>query len=334
MAGDSPSSGKDSRGGGPRLLERVRAAIRLRHYSLRTEQSYLDWIRRFIRFHEMRHPSEMGSEEVRAFLSHLAIEGKVAASTQNQALNAIAFLYRNVLEMDLPRLADVERASKPRRLPVVLSRPEVASLFGQLGGRNRLMASLLYGSGLRLMECVRLRVKDVDFALGQIVVRDGKGRKDRITMLPESLNDSLRAQIATVETFHRRDVSDGIAGVFLPSALERKLPRAGHELAWQWLFPARERSVDPRAGVRRRHHVSETGLQRAVKRAVRRAGIRKPASCHTLRHSFATHLLEDGYDIRTVQALLGHRNVQTTMIYTHVLNRPGLAVRSPLDRGA
>ena len=317
---------------GPRLLDRVRAVIRFRHYSLRTEQAYVQWIRRFIRFHEMRHPREMGVEEVRAFLTHLAVEGRVASATQNQALNALGFLYREVLDLELPDLAGVVRASKPRRLPVVMSRGEVARLLGELRGRNRLMASVLYGSGLRLMECVRLRVKDLDFEMHQVVVRDGKGRKDRVTMLPDALLDPLRAQLEQVEALHRRDLADGCASVSLPTALDRKFPAAGAELAWQWVFPAARRSRDPRGGRERRHHVGETALQRSVKRAVRAAGIAKPASCHTLRHSFATHLLEDGYDIRTVQELLGHRNVQTTMIYTHVLNRRGLAVRSPLDR--
>jgi len=319
-------------GGGPRLLDRVRAVIRMRHYSLRTEQAYLQWIVRFIRFHGMRHPSEMGADEVRAFLEHLALEGRVASSTQNQALNALGFLYRDVLDLEMPALGAIERASKPRRLPVVLSRREVGRLLGELRGRNRLMASLLYGTGLRLMECVRLRVKDLDFELHQVLVRDGKGRKDRVTMLPDALADPLRAQLERVRELHRTDVRAGCARVWLPTALGRKFPGAGSALEWQWVFPAARRSIDPRSGLERRHHVSETSLQRAVKRAVRVAGIPKPASCHTLRHSFATHLLEDGYDIRTVQELLGHRNVQTTMIYTHVLNRRGLAVRSPLDR--
>jgi len=319
-------------GAGPRLLDRVRAKIRMRHYSLRTEQAYVQWIRRFIRFHGLRHPREMGADEVRAFLEHLAIEGRVASATQNQALNALGFLYRDVLDLELPALGAIERASKPKRLPVVLSRGEVARLLAELRGRHRLMASLLYGSGLRLMECVRLRVKDVDFEMHQLVVRDGKGRKDRVTMLPDSLRDPLLAQLAHVDALLAGDVAEGCAGVWLPTALERKLPGAGRERGWQWLFPARQRSRDPRSGVERRHHVSETSLQRAVKRGVRAAAIAKPASCHALRHSFATHLLEDGYDIRTVQELLGHRSVQTTMVYTHVLNRRGLAVRSPLDR--
>lgn len=317
---------------GPRLLDRVRAAIRLRHYSLRTEQAYVQWIRRFVRFHEMRHPRDMGAAEVRAFLEHLALEGQVASSTQNQALNALGFLYREVLELELPDLGEIERASKPRKLPVVLTRGEVGRLLGELRGRNRLMASVLYGSGLRLMECVRLRVKDLDFEMRQLVVRDGKGRKDRVTMLPDALVDPLRVQLERVQAFHRQDVARGRASVWLPTALARKFPNAPSELAWQWVFPAARLSRDPRTGAEHRHHVNATALQRAVKRAVRASGIPKPASCHTLRHSFATHLLEDGYDIRTVQELLGHRNVQTTMIYTHVLNRRGLAVRSPLDR--
>ncbi|RJS91984.1 integron integrase [Salinisphaera sp. Q1T1-3] len=315
----------------PKLLERVRDRIRLKHYSLRTEKTYIAWIRRFILFHDKRHPRDMGKAEVERFLTHLAVDKHVAASTQNQALNAILFLYKDVLEIELPWMDDVVRVKRPARIPEVLSVSEVMRLLTQLDGTYRLMASLLYGSGLRLMEAVRLRVKDVDFEYRQIVVRDAKGARDRVTPLPASIADDLRAQIDAVVSRHQADRVAGYGSVFLPSALARKYPNAETELAWQYVFPSRRLSVDPRSGLTRRHHLSEKGLQQAVKEAVRRAGIRKKASCHTLRHSFATHLLERGSDIRTVQALLGHKSVQTTMIYTHVLKLGARGVVSPLD---
>ncbi len=319
----------------PPLLEQVRAVIRFKHYSLRTEQSYLDWIKRFILFHGKQHPRTLGAPEVRAFLTHLAVEGKVAASTQNQAQSALLFLYRQVLRLDLPFLHDVERAKRPRKLPVVLTRQEATALLDALTNPTfSLMGWLLYGSGLRLMECVRLRVKDVDFAYRQLTVRDGKGQKDRVTLLPERVHASLRLHLAKVKALHDEDLAQGGGSVYLPFALERKYPHAPRAWEWQYVFPAAKLSVDPRSGATRRHHAEEKSLQNAVKNAVRAAGITKPASCHSLRHSFATHLLESGYDIRTIQELLGHKDVETTMIYTHVLNRPGLSVRSPADEGS
>jgi integron integrase len=321
----------------PRLIEQVRNVMRMKHYSLRTERTYWDWIERFIRFHGMRHPAEMAEVEVSAFLTHLAREGNVAASTQNQALSALLFLYKQVLKQDFGWLEGVERAKKPARLPLVLMRDEVHKIFGYLQGTPRLMASLLYGSGLRLMECVRLRVKDVDFGYARITVRDGKGAKDRITMLPVNLTASFQRYLEKVKAQHEQDLEDGFGAVYLPEALARKYPNAAREWSWQYVFPSSRISVDPRSGpggesgLKRRHHIDESALQQAVKKAVRESGISKPASCHTLRHSFATHLLENGYDIRTVQELLGHKDVSTTMIYTHVLNKPGIGVKSPLD---
>jgi integron integrase len=315
----------------PKLLDQVRYKIRLKHYSIRTEQAYVDWIKRFILFHRKRHPASMGAPEVRAFLSHLAVERHVAASTQCQALSAIVFLYREILERDLGWLEDMERAKKPERLPVVFSRAEVHAVLARLDGQPWLMASLLYGAGLRLMECIRLRVKDVDFGYRQILVRDGKGQKDRVTMLPQMVVEPLRVQLQKVKTLHEQDLAEGFGEVYLPFALERKYPDASREWHWQYVFPSHKRSVDPRTGKERRHHVDEKVLQRAVKKAIRQARITKPGSCHTFRHSFATQLLEAGYDIRTVQELLGHKDVRTTMIYTHVLNQGGKGVRSPLD---
>lgn len=315
-----------------RLSEQVRNAIRLRHYSIRTEQSYLDWIKRFILFHHKKHPREMGAPEVEQFLTHLAVDRNVAASTQNQALSALLFLYKEVLGVDLPWMNDLKRAKKPERLPVVLTVEEVRRVLARLDGQHGLMAGLLYGAGLRLLECARLRVKDVDFGFRQITVRDGKGEKDRVTMLPEAALEPLRAHLEKVRVVHEHDLEEGFGAVYLPYALERKYPDAAREWGWQYAFPARERSLDPRSGRWRRHHVDEQSLQRAMKKAVRAAGLTKPASCHTLRHSFATHLLQSGYDIRTVQELLGHKDVSTTMIYTHVLNRGGQGVASPLDR--
>jgi integron integrase len=316
----------------PPLLEQVRAAIRLRHYSIRTEEAYLRTIRRFILYHRKRHPREMGVDEIRQYLSHLATDENVAAATQNVALAALLFLYREVLSVELPLIEGVERARRPRRIPVVLTADEVKRVLAHMAGTHHLMASLLYGAGLRLMECVRLRVKDIDFDYRQIIVRDGKGEKDRRTILPQPLAGPLRRQLARVRLQHEEDVRLGCGAVYLPYALERKYPNAATEWVWQYVFPAAKLSVDPRTGRRRRHHASEDRLQRAVKRAIECAGVEKRASCHTLRHSFATHLLEDGYDIRTIQELLGHADVQTTMIYTHVLNRGGRGVRSPLEK--
>ncbi len=316
----------------PKLLDRLRDALRVRHYSIRTEQSYVDWVRRFILFHGKRHPVDMGKEEVTQFLTHLAVERNVAPSTQNQALCALLFLYREVLGEALPWLDEVRRARKPARLPVVLTRDEVRVLLAQLGGTHWLVASLLYGGGLRLMEALRLRVKDVEFERGEIVVREGKGAKDRVTVLPRAVVEPLQAHLAWVKAEHERDLAAGFGAVYLPFALERKYPNANREWGWQYVFAARQRSTDPRSGVVRRHHVSANAVQSAVKQAVRGAGVVKPASCHSLRHSFATHLLEDGYDIRTIQELLGHKDVNTTMIYTHVMNRGGRGVRSPLER--
>lgn len=316
----------------PRLLDVVRERLRVKHYSLRTEQSYLGWIRRFIRFHGRRHPRDMGVREVEAFLTHLAVEGQVSASTQNQALAALLFLYKEVLETELPWLENVTRAKRPARVPVVLSRQEVDRLFLHLNGTHLLMARLLYGTGMRLMECLRLRVKDVDFDRGEIVVRAGKGAKDRVTILPDRLRAELSRQIKAARSLWERDRKSGAPGVALPDAIARKYPKAPTQWGWFWVFPARAPSRDPRSGIIRRHHTHGQALQRAIKRALQDAGIPKPASTHTLRHSFATHLLETGYDIRTVQELLGHQDVSTTMIYTHVLNRGGRGVRSPIDR--
>lgn len=318
-----------------KLLDQVRQAIRFKHYSLRTEVVYVDWIKRFILFHGKRHPVEMGADEVREFLTHLATAAQVAASTQNQAFSALLFLYREVLKQELPWIDDIERAKRPAKLPVVFTPQEARAVLEKLAGRARVMANLLYGCGLRLNECVRLRVKDVDFGYLQITVRDAKGGRDRLTMLPVTLVESLRREIEKRRILHEEDLASGYGSVFLPTALTRKYPSAAREFGWQYLFASKRRSSDPRAASdppkESRHHVDESYLQRAVKRAVREAGINKAGSCHTFRHSFATHLLENGYDIRTVQELLGHKDVSTTMIYTHVLNRPGIGVKSPLD---
>ena len=315
----------------PKLLDRVRDAIRLKHYSIRTEKIYCDWIRRFILFHRKRHPQEMAEAEVTEFLTHLARDGRVASSTQNQALSALLFLYKEVLRQEIGWLDQVERAKRPTKLPVVLSRTEVEKVLGKMVGTPKLMASLLYGSGLRLMECVRLRVKDTDFAYAQVTVRDAKGGKDRRTMLPIDLAKPLQAHLAKTKAQHDQDLEDGFGSVFLPFALERKYPNADREWCSQYVFASSRLAVDPRSGRKRRHHLAEGLLQNAMKDAVRNAALSKPATCRSLRHSFATHLLENGYDIRTVQELLGHRDVSTTMIYTHVLNRPGIGVKSPLD---
>lgn len=316
----------------PRLLDQVRTAIRFRHYSLRTEDTYLHWIKRFIIFHEKRHPAEMGEHEVSRFLSALAVEQRVSAATQNQALNALVFLYRHVLKLDVGQIENIVRAKQPQRLPVVLRRHEVKALLDALEGVHWLMGHLLYGAGLRLMECLRLRVKDIDFSANHIVVREGKGNKDRITMLPGVVKALLTAHLARVRELHHQDLAKGFGSVYMPDALARKYPNAHRQWGWQWIFPARQISVDPRSGEKRRHHLQEAVLQRAVREAARQTGLVKPVGPHTLRHSFATHLLEDGYDIRTIQELLGHKDVSTTMIYTHVLNRGGKGVQSPSDR--
>jgi len=316
----------------PKLLDRVREANRLRHGSRSTEKSYVGWIRRFILFHGKRHPAEMGAPEVTQFLSALAVEGQVAASTQNQALSALLFLYRHVLHQDLPWLDDIVRARRPKHLPVVLTRDEVRAVISKLDGTPRLMATLLYGAGLRLLECVRLRVQDLDFAMNQIIVRDGKGAKDRVTVLPAVAKEPLTQHLLKVKRQHEADLIWGAGWVELPWALARKYPNAGREWPWQWIFPATRFYLHRATGQRRRHHLHETVLQRAVLEAARRARLGKRATPHTFRHSFATHLLEDGRDIRTVQELLGHNDVSTTMIYTHVLNRGPSGVTSPADR--
>jgi len=331
-----------------RLFDQVREVMRFHHYALRTEEAYLQWIRRFLIFHRTRsapeffsaggepgswrHPREMGEAEVEAFLSHLAVARDVAASTQNQALNALVFLYEQVLQRPLGVLSEFARVNRPARLPAVLTAEETQRVLAALKpGTNGLIIRLLYGTGMRLMECLRLRVKDVDFARAQIVVREGKGDKDRVTMLPERLKEELRAHLLRVKLLHDKDVQEGFGRVYLPHALARKYPKADREWGWQWVFPSARRSSDPRRQAVRRHHAHELSVQRAMKEAVLLAKLPKPATCHTLRHSFATHLLEAGYDIRTVQELLGHQDVSTTQIYTHVMQKPGLGVRSPLD---
>ena len=316
----------------PKLLDQVRQAIRTRHYSPRTEETYVHWIERFIFFHNKRHPAEMAEAEIARFLSNLAAESHVSASTQNQALNAVLFLYRHVLRKDIGYVNGVLRANRPKRLPTVLTRQEVRSILGNLAGLEWIMTMLLYGAGLRLMECLRLRIKDVDFSTNEIRVRSGKGDKDRVTMLPGAVKEPLLTHLQGVERQHEEDIRKGLGRVALPDALERKYPNAGKEWGWQWIFPATSHYIDRITGEKRRHHLHESVLQKAVKAAVRKSGLPKPASPHTLRHSFATHLLEDGYDIRTVQELLGHTDVSTTMIYTHVLNRGGRGVNSPADR--
>lgn len=313
------------------FLESVRGLIRVKHLSYRTEEAYISWIRRFILFHDKRHPQEMGAVEVRAFLTHLAVEGNVAASTQNQAFAALLFLYREFLGKPLDGLGDVVRAKQPKRLPDVLTKDEVRRVLTFLEGEKWLVANLLYGAGLRLREALRLRVKDVDFEYRQIIVRDGKGAKDRVTVLPETAIAPLTKHLWRVRLLHEEDLRLGFGEVYLPFALERKYPNANREWIWQYIFPAAKRSLDPRSDKQRRHHLSENIVQRHFKTAVGQTSITKRASPHTLRHSFATHLLEAGYDIRTIQTLLGHSDVRTTMIYTHVVRRGGFGVRSPVD---
>jgi len=317
----------------PRLLDQARACMRTRHLSYRTEKAYLYWIRRFIHFHKLRHPRDLGAAEVEAFLTSLAVDRRVSASTQNQALAALLFLYGSVLELDLPWLTDVTRAKRPVHLPVVLTRDEVHRVLANLAGTEWLIASLLYGSGMRVTECLQLRVKDLELSRHEIVIRDAKGNKDRVTVLPAKLLPHLRDHLERARVLFESDRKAGRPGVALPFALRRKYPQAATSWAWQWVFPARFFCRDPYSGESARHHRLPQSVQRAVREALHKAGIEKPASCHTFRHCFATHLLEDGYDIRTVQELLGHADVKTTMIYTHVLNRGGRGVRSPLDAG-
>ena len=316
---------------GKKLMDQVSDALRTKHYSYRTEQTYKDWIKRYILFHGKRHPKDMGEAEIRAFIAHLAAERKVAVSTSNQALSAILFLYRTVLQMDVQLPPDLSKASRPKRLPTVLTHAEAMQIIGRMRGASRLMAKIMYGSGLRVMECMRLRVKDLDFDNRQIVVRGGKGDDDRLTILPESIIPELRQMLQDVKALHEKDLAEGYGETILPNALDVKYRAASQEWAWQFIFPASQRSRDPLTGVIRRHHLDETVPQKAIREAAKSAGIEKQVTPHTFRHSFATHLLQNGYDIRTVQELLGHKDVKTTMIYTHVLQRGGLAVKSPLD---
>ncbi len=316
----------------PKLLDRLREALRSRHYSRRTEQTYCHWVKRFIYFHNLRHPAQMAEPEINAYLTHLAVKEKVSASTQNQALSALLFLYRHVLDRPIGDLGEVIRARKPRHIPVVMTREEVKAVLMNLTGDKWLMASLMYGAGLRLMECLRLRVQDLDFARNEILIRDGKGAKDRITMLPESLKTPLQDHLKKVKALHDRDLADGWGRVQMPTALDRKYPNAPEDWRWQWVFPQENRWMNHQTQEQGRHHVDESLVQKAVRSAVSKAGLTKRATFHTFRHSFATHLLEGGYDIRTVQELLGHNDVKTTMIYTHVLNRGPAGVRSPVDR--
>ena len=316
----------------PRLIDSTREVLRVHHYSISTERSYIQWIKRFIYFNHKRHPKEMGVDEITAYLTHLAVDRKVSASTQNQALNALLFLYKRVLKIELPLIDSVVRAKRTKRLPVVFTRQEVKALLAQFDGTRWLIFSMMYGCGFRILECLRLRVKDIDFHYKQIFVRDAKGGKDRVTLLPDCLIESLRTHLARVKELHDQDLSLGFGCVYLPHALERKYPNACREWGWQFAFPSNNISTDPRSKIRRRHHIYEKTLQKIIKQAIREAGIIKPASTHTLRHSFATHLLEDGYDIRTMQELLGHKDVKTTQIYTHVMGKGCNGVKSPLER--
>ncbi len=329
-SGPTPSAPPSTQG--PKLLDALRTQLRVMHYAIRTEDAYVDWVKRFILFHGKRHPRDMGPKEVAEFLSHLAVARNVSASTQNQAKAGILFLYRHVLGTQLPWVDDVVIAKVPQRLPVVLTAREVRSLLHELNGTTALVASLLYGTGMRLMEGLRLRVKDIDFERREIVIREGKGSKDRVTVLPENLIEPLQQRLRKTQQVHQADLDVGYGEVHMPDALHAKYPKAGRAWGWQYVFPSQARSVDPRSGVIRRHHLSEQSVQRAISGAAKRAGIHKPCSPHTLRHSFATHLLQAGYDIRTVQELLGHANVATTQIYTHVLNKGGRGVLSPLDQ--
>ena len=314
-----------------KLLDRVRQSIRLKGYSIRTEKTYVSWIKQFILFHGKRHPQDMGKPEIEAFLTYLVMKRNVAFSTQNQAFNSILFLYNHVLDVEMPEDINACRSKKPVRVPTVMTREETLKLIGSMHGTHQLMAKLMYGCGLRVIECVRLRVKDVDFAMKQIVVRDGKGKKDRITVLPDGAKPLLEEHLVYVKRLHQSDLATGYGRVYLPYALARKYPNADRQWGWQYVFPAKALSKDPRSGMKRRHHLHDSSIRKAIQKAAKLCEIIKPVSCHTLRHSFATYLLENGYDIRTVQELLGHKDVKTTMIYTHVLNRGGKGVRSPLD---
>ncbi len=316
----------------PKLLDQIREVIKLKHFSIRTEETYVHWIKRFIIFHNKRHPLEMGQEQIREFLSYLVNKQNVARSTQNLALQSILFLYREVLNKEITHIDNIERPKKEARVPIVFTREEVNSILSNMHSTPHLMASLLYGSGLRLMECIRLRVKDIDFESNYILVREGKGEKDRVTILPEKLKQPLQRHLMKVKILHEEDLESGFGEVYLPYALERKYPNASKEWGWQYVFPSIRLSIDPYSGKKRRHHISEKVLQKRVKEAIKKSGIAKNGSCHTFRHSFATHLLENGYDIRTIQQLLGHSDVTTTMIYTHVVNRGGHGVWSPLDK--
>lgn len=324
---DNPAPKKNQ----PRLLDQVRDVLRREHYSVSTEKNYIQWIKRFIYFNNKRHPSELGASEIEAWLSYLARDKHVSPSTQNQALNAILFLYKKVLKMELPWMENIVRAKSRRHLPVVFNRDEVRALLAQFDGTKWVIYSLIYGCGMRIMECLRLRVKDIDFYYKEITIRDGKGNKDRVTVLPGRLIEPLRVHLDKVKLLHEQDLKNGYGSVYLPYALERKYPNASREWGWQYVFPSINISKDPRSGEHRRHHLDQKNIQRQMKQAIRRAGIIKPGSVHTLRHSFATHMLEDGYDIRTVQELLGHKDVKTTQIYTHVLRKGGKGVNSPLE---
>jgi integron integrase len=315
-----------------KLLDQIKEKTRTRYLSIRTEQAYVSWAKRFVLFHNKRHPSEMGEKEIEQFLTHLVVKENVAASTQNQALNAIIFMYKEVFDRKLNKLKGFKRSTQKTKLPTVLSKDEIDEFFNNIIGTYKVIAGLMYGSGLKLMECVRLRVKDIDFKYNQIIVKDGKGNKDRITLLPNKYKEALQLQLKKVRAIHKQDLADGFGKVYLPNALDKKFPNACKGWVWQYVFPAAQITIDPRTGIKRRHHISESIIQKTVKTAARKStGINKIVSCHTLRHSFATHLLENGYDIRTVQELLGHKDLKTTMIYTHVLNRGAFAVKSPAD---
>jgi integron integrase len=315
----------------PKLIDQVRHYLRVRHYAIKTEKTYVAWIKRYIYYHGKRHPKDMGVREIEAFLTHLAVNLNVAASTQNQAFNALLFLYKHILRREIKEPINAFRAKRPTLVPTVLTTDETGRLLSAMQGTQQLMAKLIYGSGLRLMECVRLRVKDLDFGLSQVVVRNGKGFKDRVTILPENLQTLMKTQLEYARRLHENDLNNGFGTVHLPYALARKYPNAQKEWIWKFVFPSRTLSIDPRSGKKRRHHLHESSVQKAVRKAAKTVGILKHVTCHTLRHSFATHLLQQGYDIRTIQDLLGHKDVSTTMIYTHVIKKGGMAVRSPVD---